>query len=196
MEKKRKVYAPFSLTSEAGVAQTPVEGYIDVNQVIYPTVNTGTVNENGTWAGVKSDDVEFFGFTKGLAVGGGGSIMVAPDTNNVPSLDMTGFTDLLIAIKPTNAGNYAISAIMGPDTVRFANLEPVNAGTLLRGNVDPRSASIDNLLEDAAESLTENVWNIFYTGVGRLANQKNLQIKIANNSGGNSDIEVAFMRLI
>ena len=196
MEKKRKVYAPFSLTSEAGVAQTPVEGYIDVNQVIYPTVNTGTVNENGTWAGVKSDDVEFFGFTKGLAVGGGGSILVAPDTNNVPSLDMTGFNDLLIAIKPTNAGNYAISAIMGPDTVRFANLEPVNAGTLLRGNVDPRSASIDNLLEDAAESLTENVWNIFYTGVGRLANQKNLQIKIANNSGGSSDIEVAFMRLV
>ena len=131
-----------------------------------------------------------------MAVGGGGSIMVAPDTNNVPSLDMTGFTDLLIAIKPTNAGNYAISAIMGPDTVRFANLEPVNAGTLLRGNVDPRSASIDNLLEDAAESLTENVWNIFYTGVGRLANQKNLQIKIANNSGGSSDIEVAFMRLV
>ena len=196
MDKKRKVYAPFSLTSEAGVAQTPVEGYIDVNQTIYPTVNTGTINENGTWAGVKSDDTEFFGFTKGVAIGGGGSLMVAPDTNNVPSLDMTGFTDLLIAIKPTNAGNYAISAIMGPDTVRFANLEPVNAGALLRGNVDPRSASIDNLLEDAAESLTADVWNIFYTGVGRLANQKNLQIKIANNSGGNSDIEVAFMRLV
>ena len=59
MDKKRKVYAPFSLTSEAGVAQTPVEGYIDVNQTIYPTVNTGTVNENGTWAGVKSNDTEF-----------------------------------------------------------------------------------------------------------------------------------------
>ena len=59
MDKKRKVYAPFSLTSEAGVAQTPVEGYIDVNQVIYPTVNTGSVNENGTWTGVKSRDSEF-----------------------------------------------------------------------------------------------------------------------------------------
>ena len=40
MYKKRKAYAPFSQTIEAGVAQTPVEGYIDVNQTIYPTVNT------------------------------------------------------------------------------------------------------------------------------------------------------------
>ena len=52
MERKRKAYAPFSQTSEAGVAQTPVEGYIDVNQTIYPTVQTGVVNENGTWVGV------------------------------------------------------------------------------------------------------------------------------------------------
>ena len=56
---KRKAYAPFSLTSEAGVAQTPVEGYIDVEQKIYPTVATGTVNENGKWEGVKSDDTDF-----------------------------------------------------------------------------------------------------------------------------------------
>jgi hypothetical protein len=196
MAKERKAYAPFSLTSEAGVAQTPVEGYIDVRQEIYPTVSTGTINEDGKWAGVKSDDTEFFGFTKGVAIGGGGSLMVAPDTNNVPSLDMTGFTDLFIAIKPTAGGAYAISAIMGPDTIRFANLEPVAAGATLRGNVDPRSSSIDHLLSDAAETLTADVWNIFYTGVGRLANQKNLQIQIQNNSGSTSDIEVAFMRLV
>ena len=72
MDKKRKAYAPFSLTSEAGVAQTPGEGYIDVNQSIYPTVNTGTINENGKWAGVKSDDNEFFAFTKHVAVPNGG----------------------------------------------------------------------------------------------------------------------------
>jgi hypothetical protein len=64
MARKRKAYAPFSLTSEAGVAQTPLEGYIDVDQQIYPTVNTGTVNENGKWSGVKSNDVEFIEFTK------------------------------------------------------------------------------------------------------------------------------------
>jgi hypothetical protein len=196
MDKKRKVYAPFSLTSEAGVAQTPVEGYIDVNQTIYPTVNTGTINENGTWAGVKSDDTEFFGFTKGVAIGGGGSLLLAPDTNNVASLDMTGFKDLFIAIKPTASGNYGIEAVMGPDTVRFANLEPVNAGTVLRGNVDPRSSGIDELFNDSGESLTADVWNIFYAGVGRLANQKNMQIRIQNNSGSTADIEVAFMRLV
>ena len=61
---KRKAYAPFSLTSEAGVAQTPVEGYIDVEQNIQPTVATGTINENGKWAGVKSSDEEFFAITK------------------------------------------------------------------------------------------------------------------------------------
>ena len=69
---KRKAYAPFSLTSEAGVAQTPVEGYIDVEQKIYPIVSTGTINENGKWAGVKSDDTEFFGFTKAENVTNGG----------------------------------------------------------------------------------------------------------------------------
>ena len=62
MAKERKAYAPFSLTSEAGVAQTPVEGYIDVRQEIYPIVSTGTINENGKWTGVKASDDEFIGF--------------------------------------------------------------------------------------------------------------------------------------
>ena len=50
MAKERKAYAPFSLTSEAGVAQTPVEGYIDVKQQIYPTVTTGTINGKKVYA--------------------------------------------------------------------------------------------------------------------------------------------------
>ena len=91
MDKKRKVYAPFSLTSEAGVAQTPVEGYIDVNQTIYPTVNTGTINENGTWTGVKSNDPEFMGFTKAIQVADSG-IALFPDTNNHPSINMEGLS--------------------------------------------------------------------------------------------------------
>ena len=64
MEKKRKAYAPFSLTSEAGVGQTPVEGYVDVNQMIYPSVDTGVIDENGEWKGVKANDKEFIAFTK------------------------------------------------------------------------------------------------------------------------------------
>ena len=60
MPDKRKAYAPFSLITESGVSNAPVEGYIDVNQEIQPIVSTGVVNENGTWTGVKSDDKEFF----------------------------------------------------------------------------------------------------------------------------------------
>ena len=196
MDKKRKVYAPFSLTSEAGVAQTPVEGYIDVNQTIYPTVNTGTVNENGTWAGVKSNDTEFIGFTKGLAIPNTGELL-APSTNKIPSINMEGFTDLQFAIKPTRAGSYTLSSVVGPDTTRFANLEPVNAAVELRGlKRNDSSASMSNLLVDSSDSLTADVWNIF-TIQGVLQGQKNLQFKITNSSGDTASfVEVAFMRLV
>jgi hypothetical protein len=196
MEKKRKVYAPFSLTSEAGVAQTPVEGYIDVNQTIYPTVNTGTVNENGKWTGVRSSDTEFKGLTKHEAIADGGETL-NPATPSRDFIDMTGFNDMLIAIKPSNGGNYSIQAIMGPDTNRFANLEPVNAGAVLRGaGFDGRNVTVfESLVNDGVESLTADVWNIFMIGV-MLQNQKNLQIRVTNNSGGSSNIEFGFMRLV
>jgi len=194
MAKERKAYAPFSLTSEAGVAQTPVEGYIDVRQEIYPTVSTGTINENGKWTGVKSDDAGFIGLSKDIQVADGTEIF-APSTNNVPSIDMTGFSAMFIAIKPSNGGAYAIQACMGPDTIRFANLEPVNAGTQLRGNFGT-SSSLNALLVDSSDTLTADVWNIFYIDARRLAGQKNMQFKIINNSGGNSDIEFGFMRLV
>jgi hypothetical protein len=197
MARKRKAYAPFSLTSEAGVAQTPVEGYIDVDQMIYPTVSTGTVNENGKWSGVKSDDEEFIGITKAVEIPNTGETLF-PDTGNLNFIDMTGFTDLFIALKPTNGGNCAIGAVMGPDTESFANLTPVNSGSLLQGLTSPDQLAyqnMNNLFNDTAESLTADVWNIFFIG-NRLKAQKNLQFKIVNNSGGNSTIEFGFMRLI
>ena len=198
MDKKRKVYAPFSLTSEAGVAQTPVEGYIDVIQTVFPSVNTGTINENGTWTGVKSSDEEFFNFTKHVAVPDTGETL-SPDTGTSNFIDMTGFTSLFIAIKPSNGGNYKITAVMGPDTKRFANLEPVNAAATLRGSIPTQSASgggvTNELFNDPAESLTADVWNILYIQEV-LENQKLMQFKITNNSGGNSDIEIGFMRVI
>jgi hypothetical protein len=196
MDRKRKVYAPFSQTSEAGVTQTPVEGYIDVSQMIYPIVNTGVVNEKGQWSGVKSDDDEFEILGTELAVPDGQEIL-APGGNE-PFIDMTGFSDLFIAIKPTNGGNCAIGAIMGPDTESFANLTPVNSGSLLQGLTSPDQLAyqnMNNLFNDTAESLTADVWNIFFIG-NRLKAQKNLQFKIVNNSGGNSDIQFAYMRLV
>ena len=48
---------------------------------------------------------------------------------------------------------------------------------------------------DSAETLTADVWNIFMI-LRTLRNQKLLQFKITNNSGGISTIETAFMRLV
>lgn len=196
MAKERKAYAPFSLTSEAGVAQTPVEGYIDVRQEIYPTVNTGTVNENGKWVGVKASDDEFIGITTHLAVPDAGDTL-SPDTQEYTHLDMTGFVNMYIAIKPSRSGNYGIRAMMGPDTVRFANLEPVNAGVTLRGFMDARTEATSSILVDDTESLTADVWNIFFIARGKLEGQKNLQFRIRNSTGGIADsIEVAFLRMV
>ena len=195
MDRKRKVYAPFSQTSEAGVTQTPVEGYIDVSQMIYPIVNTGVVDEKGQWVGVKSSDDEFIGITKHVSVANGGETL-SPDTGTLNFIDMTGFNNLLIAIKPSQDGNCKIEGVMGPDTNRFANLAPVNAGTVLRGVGFSGPPEVRNLLSDSAENLTTGVWNIFLIGASTLAYQKNLQIRVTNNSGATSTIEVAFMRLV
>jgi hypothetical protein len=194
MARKRKAYAPFSLTSEAGVAQTPLEGYIDVDQTIYATVNTGTINENGKWSGVKASDDEFVIAGTEVAVPNGQEILTPG--GNTPFIDMTGFASLFIAIKPSRGGNCAITAVMGTDTEPFANLSPVAAANTLRGNVyTDNTTTTENLFNDAAESMTADVWNIFYIQ-GRLANQKNMQFKITNNSGGNSDIQFAYMRTV
>jgi hypothetical protein len=201
MDKKRKVYAPFSLTSEAGVAQTPVEGYIDVNQTIYPTVNTGTVNENGRWTGVKSNDLEFKGFTKDEAIADSTTILVPTGSNaNDNRINMEGFKDIQFALKITNTGNYAFSAIMGPSNSenRFLNLSPVNAGENLQGagaGVRGPADRLDVLFEDGADNMTADAWHVF-TIFNVLANQNNLQFKVTNNSGGNSDIEFAYRRLV
>ena len=200
MDKKRKAYAPFSLTSEAGVAQTPVEGYIDVNQSIYPVVNTGVVNENGKWEGVKADDSEFRIFAADLLVGNGAAIEVptgpAAEDNFI---DMSGFNSMFIAFKVTNTGNYRIEAIMAPSTYSFSNLTPVNEGAVLRGNTNAWNGSslseIGNLVLDSSDTLTADKWNIFAIQ-DRLAGQKSFQLKVTNNSGGDSDIQFAYMRLV
>jgi len=191
----RKVYAPYSKTGEQ-VGQTPVEGYIDVKQVISPVLQTGLVNENGEWVGLKSSDKDFIAYAKDEAIPNGGEIL-APQilTGSIWPLDMTGFNDLQIAIKPTNTGNYAITAIMGPDSSAYANLNPVNPASTLVGIPENRDVNqFQELFADTAQALTQNVWNIFMIQTV-LKNQKLLQFKIVNNSGGESDIETTFMRV-
>tara|TARA_R100001594_G_scaffold31030_1_gene57925 strand:- start:403 stop:993 length:591 start_codon:yes stop_codon:yes gene_type:complete len=196
MEKERKAYAPFSLTSEAGVAQTPVEGYIDVVQKIFPSVTTGSINENGKWTGVKSDDEDFIGITKAVAIGSGATTLF-PDTNNHPLIDMTGFNDLQIAIKSTRAESIALKAVFGPDIKRFANLDPIATGTTAKLTTLSRSTddAFTPVLDDTAEVTVADAW-IIYTIIGRAKGQKNLQIKLTNNGGDPTDYEFAFRRLV
>jgi len=195
MDKKRKVYAPFSLTSEAGVAQTPVEGYIDVNQTIYPTVNTGTVNENGTWTGVKSNDPEFIGFSKAEQVADGGSVLF-PDTNNHPNINMEGFKDLQFVAKSSVDGNYRIDAKIGPDTIRTLNVTLTGGASFkLAGIGDPANdIGFADTLQDTSEFLGDGFR--LFTVYDRLKDVPNMQIFFVNNTGSPADIEFAFRRLV
>jgi len=195
MVRNRRGLAPWSLAREAGIESATVDGTIEVPQYVQPTLNTGFVDERGDWKGTKSSDKDFIAFLTDLGIANGGTILT-PDVNpdGTWPLDMIGYKDIFIAIKPSNGGNYAILAVMGPDSVSFANLNPVNAATTLRIWED-QSATSESAVNQSAESLTADVWNI-YQIQGRLANQKLLQFKITNNSGGASDIETAFMRIV
>ena len=184
-EKIRKVYAPYSTTGEQ-VGQTPLTGYVDVAQAIYPAVNTGQVSTDGEWSGVIVSDKTFRIDTTHEGVPNAAAVLV-PQKANADFIDMTGYNDLLIAIRPTRGGNLATTAVMGPDTNTFANLTPVDAASVLRGASLPQNSTADlqPLFEDAAQDAPVDVWSI-YILQGVVAGQKNLQFKITNNSGGNS----------
>ncbi len=197
MAYRKKAYAPFSLSSEAGNTVQPVDGYIEVDQYIQPTVNTGVIDEKGTWRGTKASDSDFIGMRTDSGIANGANF-ITPTTNadGTWPLDMTGFSDLFIAIKPSAGGAYAVKAIMGPDSVSFANLSPVNAGSILRGNVRGSSGTdFGDVILDSSETLVVDVWNIFFIQ-DKLQGQKLLQFDITNNTGSSSDIETAFMRIV
>ena len=197
MVRNRRGLAPWSLAREAGIESATVDGTIEVPQYVQPVLDTGFVDEKGDWKGAKSSDRDFIAFGKEEGIANGGHILtpsVNPD--GTWPLDMTGYSDIFIAVKPSNGGNFAIAAVMGPDSNSFANLSPVNPAAELKGNVnaDP-DLDIDVLFSEDSVSCGTDVWNIFYLNTV-LKNQKLLQFKITNNSGGASDIETAFMRLV
>jgi hypothetical protein len=199
MVRNRKGLAPWSLAREAGIESATVDGTIEVPQYVQPTLSTGFVDEKGDWKGQKSNDRDFIAFHTDFGIANG-AVILTPSVNadGTWPLDMTGYSDIQIAIRPSNGGNYAIAAVMGPDTASYANLNPVNAAAFIRGNIEGTAttmSSFTNVLADAADSLTVDVWNIFYIRTV-LKNQKLLQFKITNDSGGSSDIETAFMRIV
>jgi len=192
----RKVYAPYSTTGEQ-VGQTPVEGYVDVKQNIQPTILTGELGKDGEWSGVTVSDKTFLIDTAHEAIANGAAVL-SPQKANHEYIDMTGYSDLFIALKVSNGGNFAIVSVMGPDTYPFANLTPVNAAVTIRGagfRTDSAFAFIGAILDDSAESLTADVWNIFLLS-GLLKEQKLLQFKITNNSGDISSIQFASLRVV
>ena len=192
---KRTGYAPWSLTREAGVQSATVNGTIDVPQFCQPTIDTGVIDEKGNWQGRKSSDLEFIGLTRAESIANNGSIQV-PDTDNIPSVNMFGFTDIFVAFKVSNGGSYAITATVGPDTTSFANLSPVNAGaTILRAIPGHSPPDLETAFLEAGTTLTADVWNIFAI-YESLANVENIQFKWDNLSGGNSNMEFAFRRIV
>ena len=196
MVRNRRGLAPWSLAREAGIESATVDGTIEVPQYVQPVLDTGFVDEKGDWKGAKSSDKDFIAFQTDFGIANGGEILTpSANTDGTWPLDMTGYRHLLMAIKPTNAGNVAITAVMGPADVSFANLSPVNAAADLRGNLGAGNSGFSNLLLDSSDSLTADVWNIFMLSE-TLHNQKLLQFSITNNSGGSSDIETAFMRIV
>jgi hypothetical protein len=195
MVQKREAYAPWSLTRKAGVESATVNGDIEVPQFIQPTLDTGFVDEKGDWKGRQSSEEQFHSFAKDEAIANGATILAPQSASGtIWPLDMTGFNDLQLAVRPTSGGNYAFEAVMGPADFAYSNLRDVNAASSLRGN-QIGASSLSDLLFDSADSLTADVWNIFYIK-DQLRNQKLLQFKITNNSGSESTIETAFLRLV
>jgi len=196
MPYERTGYAPWSLTREAGVQSATVDGTIQVPQYIQPVLSTGFIDENGNWKGTRSSDEVFKKLAKEIAVPNGQPIL-APGGDE-PYIDMTGFRDIFIALKVTEGGGsgFAIQAVMGTDTEPFANLTPVSAATVLRGNQSQSApGDFENIFSEGAQTMTQDVWNIFSIN-DVLRNWKNLQFKITNNTGATSDIEYAFMRIV
>ena len=196
MVRNRTGLAPWSLSREAGIESATVDGTIEVPQYVQPVLDTGFVDEKGNWQGSKSSDKQFILY-KDEAIANGGTILTpSVNADGTWPLDMTGFNDLIFAIKPTTEGNVATTAVMGPDALSFANLKPVNPAATLKGTINDSGApALSNILLDGNEYLIADVWNIYYIG-DRVKNQKLLQIKIVNNSGDVSTIETAFMRIV
>ena len=194
MAGKRKAYAPFSTSNEAGVSAAPVEGFIEVTQDVRPTIDTGFVDKQGLWQGHTTSDSEFSYYSKDEEIANGGYILSPADTG---TLSMVGFSDIQIAIKATNAGNYAINAVMGSDGSQpYYNLDTPDAAAALLGNIGQNNPQdLTELFNEDSTPLTANVWEIFMIQTN-LKNQARLAFKITNNSGGPSTIETMYLRLV
>ena len=188
----RKASAPWSAQREAGIESATVDSTIEVPQYLQPVVDTGIIDKAGNWTGVQSSDKLFTIDTTHPAIPNTGDVLVPQKQPDF--INMTGFRDLFIGLLVSNGGNYAITSVMGAETTPFANLTPVAAARSLKGT-RAEGQLFSDLLVDTAEDCQTDLWNIFFIG-GNLRDQKNMQFKITNNSGGNSDITFAYLRVV
>ena len=189
-------FAPWSAETAQGIKTDPVDSNIKVRQEVVPAITVGTVNAlTGEWTGVIESDTAFLIDPTFEAVANGAAIL-APQRSDHEYIDMTGFSDLFIAINPSASGNYAITSVMSPSTYSFANLTPVNAAAYLRGNAAQASPDdFENIFQEGAQGMTADVWNIFSIN-GILRNWKLLQFQITNNTGGPANIQFASLRVV
>ena len=190
----RRTNSPWGSSYKEGLPSTAVNSSVDVDQNVRATISTGVIDvATGQWQGIRLSDEQFLIDATHEAVANGASVLSPQSQPN--HIDMTGYSDLFIAIKNSSGSTFGVEAVMGPSTTYFANLEPVNAGAILRGTTVTTPTAMVSALIDSNESLTDSVWNIFSIQTV-LANQKNLQFKITNSSGGNSDIQFAYLRVV
>jgi len=194
-----KTITPFSTRAKEGATDSPLGDFVNVDQSIVSTADVGFYDSNtGKLTGVQASDTSFIPGTSAPGIANGGTVLTpSVNADGTWPLDMTGFNDLIFAIKPTTEGNVATTAVMGPeDAGGFGGLSPVNAAATLKGTINDSGApALSNILLDGNEYLIADVWNIYYIG-DRVRGQKLLQFKIVNNSGDSSDIETAFMRIV
>lgn len=188
-------FAPWSAETAQGIKTDPVDSNIKVRQEVVPAITVGTVNAlTGEWTGVIESDTAFLIDPTHEAVGNGANVL-SPQKSDHEYIDMTGFRDIFIAIKPSNGGNVTVTAVMAPNTYSFANLTPVNAAVNLIGNMPQTTPSDFEVLFSSTNSMTADVWNIFIIG-DLLRDQKLLQFKLTNSSGGPSNIQFAALRVV
>jgi len=194
----RKSIAPWSERVAEGLIDQPIDSTITASQTLRATVDTGFIDQTGTWKGIVSSDPLFSSIQTDPGIANGVSILTpSKNADGTWPLDMTGYSSIHIAVKPSNTGNYACVAVMAPGDLSFGGLTPLNAAATLLFISPSRTVDQDlaAVFSDGTIAMTADVWNIF-TIQGRAKDQNLLQLKITNNSGGSSDIQTAFMRLV
>jgi len=192
----RRTNSPWSKTYKEGLSTSAVNDHVNIDQNVSATITTGVIDSTtGQWKGITVTDDAFTIDAVHEAVPNTGAVTSPQGAGN--AIDMTGYNDLFFAIKPTNGGNFALECIMSGD-VYYANLTPPNGGAGLRyvrNNDEAVNQDLVPVFNDGGESLTADVWNI-YVIQARAKGWKSLDFKITNNSGGESDIQFAYLRVV